>query len=97
MIEKILNLGELKLNNLDFNNEEFKKIVKDLDKIGFFSEEIGKIETYCKKEFSILRKTPNPSDKLNGQDYIREDYFENGRIIKAKIYDFNLNVTSTCS
>lgn len=100
MIEKILNLEELKLNDTNFNsinNKELKKIIEDLEKIGFFSEEIGKISIYCQKVFNILRKIPDPTDNLNGQTYIGEDYSENGKQIKAKIYDFDLKITSTCS
>ncbi len=97
MIEKTINLEELRLMKISFSNKEFKKIVEDLEKIGFFSEEIGKIQTYCQKKFSILRKTPDSTDKLNGQNYIKEDYLENGKPIHAKIYDFDLKVISTCS
>lgn len=97
MIEKTINLEEIRLGEMSLNNKELKKIYNDLKKIGFFSEEIGKIETYCKKEFSILRKTPDNTDKLNGQNYIREDYIENGKPIRAKIYNFDLKISSTCS
>jgi len=97
MIEKTINLEELRMGETIFSNKEVKKIVEDLKKIGFFSEEIGKIETFCQKKFSILRKTPNPTDRLNGQEYIKEDYFENGKPIRAKIYNFDLKISSTCS
>ena len=91
MIEKILNLGTLK--ELKFNNKEFKKINCDLEQIGFFSDE----EEEYNEVFTILRRSPEEKDKLNGQYYILVDCFEGKKIIKSKIYDFNLKVTSTCS
>ena len=91
MIEKILNLGTLK--ELKFKNKEFKKISGDLEQIGFFSDE----EEEYNKVFTILRRSPEEKNKFNGQYYIRVDCLESEKIIKSKIYDFNLRVTSTCS
>jgi hypothetical protein len=97
MIEKIVSFEELKIRDIKFRSEELNGIVEDLKKVGFFSEDIGKTGICCEKVFNILRKTPDNSGKINGQDYIREDYFEDGKFIKAKIYDFDLHVSSTCS
>ena len=97
MIEKILSFEELNINEINLRNTELKKIFEDLKKIGFFSEEKGKEGTSCMKIYNILRKYPEVSDKLNGGNYIREDYLENGKAIHSKVYGFNLDVLSTCS
>jgi hypothetical protein len=97
MIEKTLSFRELKLKEMSINSRELEKIFSDLEKINFFSEEDGKKDKHCKKVFSILRKEPNYGNPLNGEEYIMEEYLENGKLIKAKIYNFDLNVCSTCS
>ncbi len=95
MIEKMLSFEELK--NINLNGQELKKIYENLEQIGFFSNEEGDENKYCRKIFSILRKTPDNKDNLNGQDYIKEEYFENGKAIKGKVYNFNLKMISSCS
>lgn len=98
MIEKILNLGELKLKDIiNLSNNELQKIYDDLRQIYFFNPEEGSGCKYDSYVFSILRKTPDLKDKLNGQNYIRKDYIKNSKPIEAEIYDFDLKITSTCS
>lgn len=99
MIEKILNLEELKLKEvINWKNKDFQKIYADLEKIGFFSDENEeKSNLYCQKIFTILQKEPNPSDDLNGRNYILEEFLEDGKYIKGKVYNFDLKVISTCS
>jgi hypothetical protein len=98
MIEKILNLEELKLKEIsNLRNKDFQKIYENLKKIGFFSDKNEeKSDLYCQKVFTILRREPNPNDGVNGQSYIRESFIENNKYIKSKIYDFDLKIISTC-
>lgn len=97
MVNKKLSLENLKINEIVFSKEQFKKIIRDLEKIGFFDEEESKGDKYCEKIFSILRKSPDYKNEIGGYNYIREDYLENEKFIKSKIYDFNLRIISTCS
>jgi hypothetical protein len=97
MIENIVSFEELKIKDIKFKSEELNGIVEDLEKIGFFSKDVDLKDEICQKVFRILRKTPDNADNLNGQNYIREDYIKNGKLISAKIYDFDLHVSSTCS
>jgi hypothetical protein len=95
MIEKLVCFEELKLEDMSFNGKELNKMIKDLEMVGFFSED--KTHKNCQKIFTILKKVPNNLDKFKGQQYIREDYIENNKYVKAKIYDFNLKVIQDCS
>ncbi len=70
MLENILNLGDLKLNEVkNFRNKDFNKIYEDLVKVGFYSEEIDPLNPDAKKVFTILRLNPDYNDKINGRNY----------------------------
>jgi len=98
MIEKILNL-----NNIEkLKNKVLEKLYQDLQGIGFFSEATGKDCSpqyyHDKQTFTCLKQAPNPEDGINEQNYIREEWVnKNGRVVYARIYDFDLKIISTCS
>ena len=98
MIEKILNLEELKLKETtNWKSKELQKVYDDLTKIGFFSDkDEEKSDLYCKKIFTILKREPKNNGSINDRSYIREDFVENEKYIKSKIYNFDLEIISTC-
>ena len=99
MVEKILNLEELKLKQLkNINQKNFEKLIEDLRKIKFFEEPpVENPGNHDNKVYTILRLKPNYEDSINGEEYIREDFNLGNKTIYSATYDFSLKICSTCS
>jgi len=97
MVEKILNLKSIE----GLTNREFTQLENVLKKINFFSEQSEKVhpkDKHIKREYKILNKYPNEKDRINGQNYILEEWInEKEKIVYAKTYNFNGKIISECS
>jgi len=89
MVEKRLDLGEF----TSLSKSNVRNLINILLKNDFFS----KPEEGYEEVYTLLRIAPNEDDPLNGRNYIRHDYFKGERVEKARIYDFDGDVISSCS
>ena len=96
MIERILNLECVE----NLSVREFERLQGVLTTIGFFSKDESpqKPKFYDKIVYTVLKKSPDESDRLDGQDYIRKDNIDNQKIhpVSACTYNFEGRVISTC-